>query len=150
MTEAEALAREEALEERFREECAASQRAFDARNGEPPRRSQVNGPPADWRRWNALLDGVPVSSCWGFDADEGWVEVWVVERRREDGTVYRVPSEPRRRLHGTVTPVSLVEWNRLIKTRGRVEVGAGEARDEPVPGTALREEVAPAAEFVPE
>lgn len=137
MTDAEVQAEEDEWERRYQAQKEAAKQAFRDRGFTPPRRSQVNGPPADWKRWNALLDGVPVGSCWAFDADAGWVEVWVIAEHTGPGTL-RVANEPRRRLYGKVTPVSLGEWERLKKQRGQLDVFVGEDKGEPVPGTEMK------------
>jgi len=136
MTDAEVQAEEDEWERRYQAQKEAAEKAFRDRGGLPPQQSQVGGPPPDWRRWNALLDGVPVGSCWAFDVDAGWVEVWVVAERTGKGTM-RMTNESRRRLYGKVTPVSCEEWARLKAESGLLEVAAGEEKGEPVPGTEL-------------
>lgn len=99
----------------------------------------MNGPPADWKRWNALLDGKPVGSCWAFDADAGWVEVWMIVEKKPNGVVRRAADAPRRRLYGTVTPVSLEEWERMKAVQGEtLDVWQSDPYGEPVPGTEIR------------
>jgi hypothetical protein len=126
---------EAAWHERYQAKRAAEEAVFQARDYQPPRHSQVNGPPLDWRRWNALLDGKPVGSCWAFDADEGWVEVWMIVKKNPNGSVTRAKAA-RRRLYGAVTPVSLEEWQRMKDAQGEVlEVWADQPFGELVPGT---------------
>lgn len=126
---------EDAWQAKYDRQKAAEQQAFEERGGLPPRQSQVNGPPLDWRRWCALLDGFPVEHCYAFDGDAGWVEVYVVDPGR---TTCRILDADRRRLHGEVTAVPVAEWNELRKTRERIVITAERLRGDPVPGTALR------------
>lgn len=138
-TEGQMLADEEAWQRECQHRHRLEKEAFRARGFQPPRASQVNGPPLDWKRWCALLDGVPVGSCWAWDVDAGWVEVWVLVEKNAGGTVAtRSATEDRRRLSGKVTPVSCEEWRRLKEERGVVEVWSDDLQGEPVPGTALR------------
>jgi len=131
---------EAAWEAKYQQQLAEARFAFEAREGRPPRHSKVEGPPADWKRWCVMLDGVPVGSCTEFDVDEGWVQVWPLVRTTNprSGITPRSGTANQRRLSGVVTPVLCEEYEKLIKERGRLDVYEDEERGEEVPGTDVR------------
>ena len=127
---------ERAWQAKYAAQKAAEEEAFRARNGEPPRHSKADGPPLDWRRWCALLDGFPVAHCYEFDLDENWVQVYVVAEGRTG--VGRILDTPQRRLHGRVEAVRVEDWNELRKTRESIVIDTEHLRGDPIPGTELR------------
>jgi hypothetical protein len=139
MTETQAEEYERLLDARDAEKRRAEEEAFEARGSVPPRQSRVNGPPLDWRRWCATLDGFPVDHCFAFDVDEGWVEVYVVALRQvPNGRAIRTLDMPRRRLHGRVEAVTVEHWADLRKVLQPIMLTADRLRGDPVPGTEMR------------
>jgi hypothetical protein len=136
MTEAEAIAQEEAWQAKYQQQLADEEEAFQKRGCLPPRHSRVNGPPVDWKRWCALLDGVPVGHCTEFDVDAGWVQVFVVEPLRAG--VIRILDTPQRRLYGKVEAIGTKEFGELKKSKGEIVITAADPRGTPIPGTEIR------------
>ncbi len=140
MTDEEIVAEEAAWEKKYRQQQRDEQAAFDARGGQPPRQSRVHGPPADWKRWCALLDGMPVGSCTAYDADAGWVAVWPLVRTANpvSGMRARSATACQRRLYGRVEGILCAEYEQLAKEKGKLEVYEDEDRGERIPGTDVR------------
>src|SRR5438105_3055834 len=103
---------------------------------EPPRRYQVGGPPANWKHWAPLLDGVPVGHCTAFDVDEGWVQVWTLEGLGQERPL-RAAHLPQRRFYGRVEALPMPEWKELVNQRGALQIGKDDPSGVPVPGTEL-------------
>jgi hypothetical protein len=125
---------EDAFEAKYQAQLAAEEEAFEARGCQPPRQSKVYGPPADWRRWGPLLDGIPVENCFAFDADAGWVEVWVVAAGTPKG---RLLNTPRRRLSGKVEVLPDDAWQEARKTGVTLVIDEDHLQGDPLPGTEL-------------
>jgi hypothetical protein len=123
-------------EARYEAQRAAAEAAFQARGGLPPRHSKVNGPPLDWQRWCATLDGVPVGHCTELDVDEGWVQVYVVEPA--GGSVIRLPDVPQRRLNGRVDVIPREAYCALAKSGPEIVITPDHLRGDPVPGSEIR------------